>query len=250
MFVKNLILIFLFIPYFLFSQEFSFEINTNEGYIEIIYLLDNNKVFKISETVDEIYVFSSDSLAKNYLKTLNQNIIPKNKYQVGETTIFLNSVTSIDYYTNTTPSGSSGQIKSINDLIFTYAPDYSWNKNSGIIGELTQIGNTKITYWITAGYAEKGKFRGKIKSFGNKQFKYEGWSSWGEKAGMVGKLIFIGTIKINYYETDYDRGYKGKLKSIGTVEFIYFRDTYENKKADIVGKFQKQIGQDERLIIY
>ena len=67
---------------------------------------------------------------------------------------------------------------------------------------------------------------------------------------MVGKLIFIGTIKINYYETDYDRGYKGKLKSIGTVEFIYFRDTYENKKADIVGKFQKQIGQDERLIIY
>ena len=116
MFMKNLILIFLFIPYFLFSQEFSFEINTNEGYIKIIYLLDNNKVFKISETIDEIYVFSSDSLAKNYLKTLNQNIIPKNKYQVGETTIFLNSVTSIDYYTNTTPSCSSGQIKSINDL--------------------------------------------------------------------------------------------------------------------------------------
>ena len=217
MFVKNLILIFLFIPYFLFSQEFSFEINTNEGYIEIIHLLDNNKVFKISETVDEIYVFSSDSQAKNYLKTLNQNIIPKNKYQVGETTIFLNSVTSIDYYTNTTPSGSSGQIKSINDLIFTYAPDYDWNKNSGIIGELTQIGNTKITYWITAGYAEKGKFRGKIKSFGNKQFKYEGWSSWGEKTGMVGEITSIGTIKIYYYK------FISKFNYVNfTIHFCYY----------------------------
>ena len=250
MLMKNLIAIFLFIPSFLFSQEFSFDVNTNEGYIEIIYILDNNKVFKISETIDEIYVFSSDSIAKNYLQTLNHNIIPKNKYQLGLTTIFLNSVSSVDYYTNDSPSGSSGQIKSINDLIFTYAPDYNWNQNSGIIGELTEIGNTKISYWTDAGYTEKGKYRGKIKSLGNKQFKYEGWSSWGEKAGMVGKLIFIGTIKINYYETDYDRVYKGKLKSIGTVEFIYFRDTYENKKADIVGKFQKQIGQDERLIIY
>jgi len=119
--MKNLIAIFLFIPSFLFSQEFSFDVNTNEGYIEIIYILDNNKVFKISETIDEIYVFSSDSIAKNYLQTLNHNIIPKNKYQLGLTTIFLNSVSSVDYYTNDSPSGSSGQIKSINDLIFTYA---------------------------------------------------------------------------------------------------------------------------------
>tara|TARA_B110001452_G_scaffold33543_1_gene25989 strand:- start:809 stop:997 length:189 start_codon:yes stop_codon:yes gene_type:complete len=62
-------------------------------------------------------------LAKSYLKTLNQNIIPKNKYKLGETTIFLNSITSIDYYTNATNSGSSGQIKSINNLIFTYAQE-------------------------------------------------------------------------------------------------------------------------------
>ncbi len=249
-FMKNVIFIFLLIPSFLFSQEIGFDVNTNEGNIEIIYILDSNKVFKISETIDEVYIFSSDSLAKNYLQTLDQNRIPKNNYQLGETTIFLNSVSSIDYYTSDSPSGLSGQIKSINNLIFTYAADYSWNKNSGIVGELTQIGKTKITYWKAAGYAEKGKYRGKIKSLGNKQFKYEGWSSWGEKAGMVGKLISIGKIKINYYETDYDRGFKGKLKSIGAVKFIYFGETFNHKKANIVGKFKEQIGQDGRLIIH
>ena len=250
MFMKNLILIFLFIPSFVFSQKFSFDVNTNQGYIETIYIREDNKVFKISETIDEIYVFSSDSLAKNYLQTLDQNIIPRKKYQLGETAIFLHSASSIDYYTNDTPSGSSGQIKSINDLIFTYAPNYSWNKNSGVVGKLTQIGNNKITYWTTAGYTERGKYRGKIKSFGNKQFKYEGWSSWGEKVGMVGRLTSIGTITINYYETDYDKGYKGKIKSIGAVKFIFFGETFNNKKANIVGKFKERTGQDERLIIH
>ena len=250
MFMKNLFLIFLFIPYFLFSQEFSFDVNTNEGYIETIYIINNNKVFKISETIDEIYVFSSNSVAKNYLQTLNQNIIPKKKYQLGKTTIFLNSVSSIDYYINDTPSGTSGQIKSINDLIFTYSPNYIWNENSETVGELSQIGNTKVKYWITAGYTKKGKYRGKIKSFGNKEFKYEGWSSWGEKVGMTGKIKSIGNIKINYYDTDYDEGYKGKLKSIGTIKFIYFGDTFNEKKANIVGGFKGQTGQDGRLLIH
>ena len=248
--MKELILMFLFIPSFLYSQEFSFEVDTNEGSIDKIFLLDKNKIFKISETIDEIYIFSSDSLAKNYLQTLDQSIIPRRKFQVGETTLFLNSAASVDYYTNDTPSGSSGQIKAINDLIFTYAPDYSWNKNSGVVGKLTQIGNNKVTYWTDAGYTERGKYRGKIKSFANLHFKYEGWSSWGEKAGMVGKLTSIGTVKINYYETDYDKGFKGKLKSIGAIKFIYFGETFNNKKANIVGKFKQQTGQDVRLIIH
>lgn len=248
--MKNLIVILLFIPSCLFSQEFNFDVNTDEGCIEIIYIVDDNKVFKISETIDEIYVFSSNSLAKNYLLSLNHNVLPKNKYQLGATTIFLNSISSIDYYTNDSPSGSSGQIKSINDIRFTYAPNYNWNKNSGIVGELTQIGNTKIAYWTSAGYTERGKYRGKIKSVGNKQFKYEGWSSWGEKVGLVGKLNSVGTIRINYYETDYDRGYKGKLKSIGSVKFSYYRETFNNKKANIVGKFKNQTGQDRRLRIH
>ncbi|WP_435262039.1 hypothetical protein [Tenacibaculum sp. nBUS_03] len=67
---------------------------------------------------------------------------------------------------------------------------------------------------------------------------------------MVGRITSIGPIKINYYETDYDKGYKGKLKSIGTVKFIYFKDTYNNRKANIIGKFKQQKGQDRRLIIH
>ena len=67
---------------------------------------------------------------------------------------------------------------------------------------------------------------------------------------MVGRLTSIGPIIINYYETDYDKGYKGKLKSIGTVKFMYYGETTNNKKANIVGKFKQQVGQDERLIIY
>lgn len=248
--MKNLILIFLFIPFSLFSQELSFDVNTDEGYIETIYILDGNRVFKISQTIDEIYLFSTGSLAKNYLQTRDQNIIPKTKYQVGETTIFINSAGSVDYYTNNTPSGSSGQIKSINNLIFTYTPNNSWNENSGVVGKLSKIGNIKVTYWTASGYTEKGRYRGKIKSFGSKQFKYEGWSSWGERVGMVGRLISIGSIKTKYYETDYDKGYKGKLKSIGTVKFMYYGETTNNKKANIVGNFKQRVGQDERLIIY
>lgn len=248
--MKNIILIFLFITSYLYSQELSFDVNTDEGYIEFVYILDGNKVFKISETIDEIFLFSTDSLAKNYLQTRDQSIIPKKKYQVGETTIFINSVASVDYYTKNTPSGSSGQIKSINDLILTYIPNHIWNENSGVVGKLSKIGNVKVTYWTTSQYTEKGRYRGKIKSFDSKQFKYEGWSSWGEKAGMVGRLTSIGTIKINYYETDYDKGYKGKIKSIGTVKFMYFGKTYNNSKANIVGKFKQQLGEDERLIIH
>lgn len=250
MFTKNLFLILLFIPSFLFCQEFSFDVNTNEGFIETIYIRDDYKVFKISETIDEIYIFGSDSLAKNYLQTLNKSIIPKKKFQLGETAIFVNSVAHIEYYTNSTPLSSLGKIKSINDLTFNYAPEYSWNRNSGVTGKLIQIGNIKITYWTDAGYTEKGKYRGKIKSFGNKEFKYEGWSSWGEKAGMVGRLISIGSIKINYYETDYDKGYKGKLKSISTIEFIYYGESTNNKKAKIVGKLKQQTGQDERITVH
>ncbi len=194
--MKNLISIFLFIPSFLFSQEFSFEIDTNQGFIENMYILDDNKVLKISETIDEIYIFRSESVAKDYLQTLNNNFIPKIKYQLGTTTMFLDTVVSVDYYKNNTPSGSSGQIKSINNLTFTYVPNYSWNKNSGIVGKLSQIGNNKITYWTSAGYTEKSKYRGKIRSFGSKKFKYESWSNWGEKAGMVGRIISIDKIKL------------------------------------------------------
>jgi len=56
---------------------------------------------------------------------------------------------------------------------------------------------------------------------------------------MVGEITSIGTIKIYYYNTDYDKVYKGKLKSIGTVKFIYFGDIFNNNKANIVGKFKE-----------
>ncbi|WP_435262040.1 hypothetical protein [Tenacibaculum sp. nBUS_03] len=74
--MKNLILIFLFIPSLLLSQKFRFDVNTDQGYIETIYILDGNKVFNISETIDEIYLFSSSSLAKNYLQTRRSKYYP------------------------------------------------------------------------------------------------------------------------------------------------------------------------------
>jgi hypothetical protein len=248
--MKHLILVLFCLPFFVFSQDLRFEINTPQGFIENTYIIDDNTVIKISETIDEIYVFRSHAIAKSYLQTLNASMIPKIKFELQETSIFIDSVVSVDYYTNKTPSGSTGQIKSINNMLFTYAPDYSWNVNSGIVGKLTQIGNNKITYWTSAGYAEKGKYRGKIKSFGDKQFEYEGWSSWGEKAVMVGRVTSVGTITIKYYDTDYDQGYKGKLKSIGAVKFVYFGETFNNKKANIVGKFKLRTGQDKRFIVH
>ncbi|AUC15502.1 hypothetical protein BTO06_10275 [Tenacibaculum sp. SZ-18] len=240
----------LIIPSLLMCQEFSFDVNTNEGFIESVYILDGNRVIKISESIDEIYQFKSSSRAKDFLQNRDYSSIPKNKYQVGETTIFMNSVSSVEYYTSNTSSGLSGQIKSINNLTFTYAPDNSWNKNSGVVGKLTKIGNVSITYWTSAGYTERGRYRGKIKSLGGRQFQYEGWSNWGEKARIVGKLTSIGKLKINYYETDYDRGYKGKLKSIGKVKFVYYGETRTNSKANIVGKFKQRLGKDLRLTIH
>jgi hypothetical protein len=63
---------------------------------------------------------------------------------------------------------------------------------------------------------------------------------------MVGRITTIGTVKINYYDTDYDKGYKGKIKSVGTIKFSYFGETSNNKKANIVGKFKFRTGQDTK----
>ena len=84
---------------------------------------------------------------------------------------------------------------------------------------------------------------------GNKRFKYKPWSSSSQKAGIVGNITSIGNFRINYYETDYDIGFKGKLKSIGLAKFIYYRDISENRKSGIVGKFKKQTGNDSNIII-
>ncbi len=205
--------------------------------------------FDISKTIDEIYIFSTAIQAKKFFLNINQIDKPENIFQLGGTNVYVDTVVSVSYYTNNSYSGSFGQVKTINGLDFTYTSNSSWNKNSGVEGKISKVGNKKITYWTDAGYTERGNYRGNIKSFGTKQFKYEGWSSWGEKAGMVGQLINLGDLKIDYYDTDYDIGYKGKLKSIGNVKFIYFDNSYNNKKANIVGKFKERTGQDRRFII-
>jgi hypothetical protein len=242
--MKYLIFVIYLIPSLLFSQGIRFHVNYDEGSIEKTFLLEKNMLFNTSGTIKEIYIFSSNSIAQKYLTTLDQSIKPKKKYNIGKTTLFLDSIVSISYYTYDTPSGSNGQIKSINNTTFTYNTDNSFYKNAGVVGEISKIGGIEIRYYTDAGYA-----RGKIKSLGNKIFKYEAWSSWGEKAGMVGEITSIGIIKINYYDTDYDIGFKGKLKSIGSIQLIYFDDKYENRKANIVGKFKQQYGNDSRLII-
>jgi len=56
--MKHLILVILLIPSLLFSQDFRFQVDYDEGSIEQTFLLENNKLFNISGTIDEIYVFS------------------------------------------------------------------------------------------------------------------------------------------------------------------------------------------------
>ena len=244
--MKHLILVILLIPTILFSQDHRFQIDYNEGSIKKTFLIENNKLFKISGTIEEIYIFSSNSIAKEYLTNLDQSLKPRIKYRIGKTTLFVDSAESISYYSINTPSGSIGQIKSINNITFTYLSKASFNQNAGVVGELSKIGNIKVNYYTDLA---KGKHRGKIKYLGNKKFNYQPWSTWGEKAGIVGELTSIGNMKINYYDTDYAIGFKGKLKSIGNVKFTYFLDKAENRIAGIVGKFKQQTGKDSRLII-
>ena len=246
----KLFLIILFIPSFVFSQEFGFKIHSSMRSPGTIYLRDVNKIFRISSSIDAVYVFRTSDEAKMYLNTLHDDKIPRISYQIGSIRIYVHELKSVNYYMNNSPLGSIGDIKSINNLVFTYANNSSWNSRSGVVGKLTKIGDTKITYWTASGYTEKGQYRGKIKSVGNKLFMYEMWTSYGEKIGIVGNLIKVGSIKINYFETDYDKGFQGNLKSIGDLKFSYFNETYNNKKANIVGKFKEQTGQDPRIIIY
>ena len=248
--MKNLIYIILICPLIALGQEFGFKISSKIGSPESLYLMDDNRVYKITSTIDEIYVFKSEEEAKIYMSNINLNILPPINYQIGSTKIYLNELNSVNYYMNDSNLGSQGYIKSINDIEFTYANNNSWNNRSGITGKLTKIGNTPITYHTASGYTEKGQYRGKIKSVGHKNFIYEGWTSYGEKIGIVGKLIKIGDVEINYFETDYDKGFQGKLKSIGAVNFNYFIENTINKKAGIVGKFKDQTGKDSRIVIY
>lgn len=247
---RKLFLIVLLIPTYVFSQEFGFKISYTMGSPESLYLMDDNRVYKITSTIDEIYVFKTGEQAKIYMKNINLNILPPINYQIGNAKIHLHESNSVTYYMNDSNLGSQGNIKSINDIVFTYANNSSWNNRSGVTGKLTKIGNTPITYHTASGYTEKGGYRGKIKSVGDKNFIYEGWTGYGEKIGIVGKLIKIGDVKINYYKTDYDKGFQGKLKSIGAVKFNYFIENAINKKAGIVGKFKDQTGKDSRIVIY
>ena len=247
---KKLFFIIFLIPTCIFSQEFGFKISDKMSSPESLYLMDDNRVYKISSTIDEIYVFKTDEQAKIYMNNIYSEMLPPINYQIGNVKIYLYELNSVTYYMIDSNLGSQGNIKSINDIVFTYANNNSWNNRSEVTGKLTKIGNTPITYHTASGYTEKGRYRGKIKSVGDKNFAYEGWTGYGEKIGIVGKLIKIGHVKIQYYETDYDKGFQGKIKSIGAVKFNYFLENAINKKANIVGKFKNQTGKDLRIVIY
>ncbi len=248
--MKALLLLLFILPSMLYSQQIAFETDNEKGELTKTYLLEKSTLFIITDSVEAIYIFPSVEKAKEYLTTLDKSLQPKKHFKLSGTDLYVQDTKAVNYYTTTTPSGTVGQIKSVNGTTFTYANNSRYHRNADIIGRLTKIGNIKITYWTDAGHTEKGKYRGKLKSIGSIKFKYEGWTSWGEKAGMVGKITQVGKIQIGYYETDYDKGFKGKLKSIGKVTFSYFKDTFKNGKAGIVGKFREQNGKDDRIIIH
>ncbi|MGY8954315.1 MAG: hypothetical protein ACKVJP_13230, partial [Flavobacteriales bacterium] len=82
------------------------------------------------------------------------------------------------------------------------------------------------------------------------KFSYEIWSSYSKNAGYVGKLISIGNIKIKYYEAwNTNEGFIGKLKTIGNIEFTYYKNTFNNRNANITGKYKTSIGNDKRIIV-
>lgn len=252
--MKYIILLVLLIPGLSFSQEISFEIDNDNGSIKKTLLIEKNKLFNISDSgiIDDIFIFSSSALAKQYLNTLEESIIPRKKIKIGETTLFFDSYKSISYFTGRyipggVTSGSIGKVSAIDGLKFKYASDADFNKRGGISGKLTQIGTTKINYHVAA--SEKGKYRGKVKSIGNKKFTYEMYTAWADKAGYVGEVTSIGMLKIKYYDTDYDKKFKGKLKSIGKVLFKYYPETVTNTRAKLVGKFKEQTGEDKRFVI-
>ncbi|KJG37521.1 hypothetical protein UA32_12870 [Photobacterium angustum] len=248
--MRRLMLVLLFFPSLLLAKEYSFNVDFNRGDISTFFIAEGNKVYRITQSIDAIYIFNSHARAQSFVAQPNTRSKPSTAVNVGDTRVYVDKIDAIDYYTSNSMSGSAGQVKSINGLSFSYLSDSSTYKNAGVVGKLSKVGNTKVTYWVDAGYTVKGKYRGKIRTLGNQSFKYESWSSWGEKNGMVGKLISLGPINIDYYDTDYDLGYKGKLKSVGKVNFSYYRDTSTNQKANIVGKFKEQKGRDSRLTVY
>ena len=252
--MKKLTFILSLLPYVLLSQDYAFEVDKDEGAIEYIYVLSDNNVFKISNSIDEVYIFNEESTAREYLKTLDEDLLPKDGFQDGGQdggiSIFIDNAIDVDYYTATNYYGSKGQIESINNITFTYVPDYSYNESKGTIGNLTSIGGLKITHIPAYSYNIKAGKAGKLESIGDKDFEYEPWSTWGEGVGMVGVPTKAGAIDIKYYETDYHDGFKGKVRSIGNIEFTYYGNTYTNKNADIVGKFESQTGNDTRLVVH
>ncbi|WP_318500365.1 hypothetical protein [Photobacterium leiognathi] len=248
--MRKLLLVLLFLPSYLLAKEYSFNVDFNQGDISTYFVADGSNVYRISHTIDAIYIFNTRAQAQHFVSSPNNRSEPSTVVNIGDTSVYVDKIDAIDYYTSNSMYGSAGQVKSINGLSFSYLSDSSIYKNAGVVGKLSKVGNTKVSYWVDAGYTVKGKYRGKIRTLGNKSFKYESWSSWGEKNGMVGKLISLGAINIDYYDTDYDLGYKGKLKSVGKVNFSYYRDNSTNKKANIVGMFKEQKGTDPRLTVF
>ena len=248
--IKYLTCILFLFPTFIFGQEVRFKTNTNEGSLSDIYILKKNFVFKInsSRIIDEIISFSADSIAKDYFVNPNQNLISHQGISIGGgATLYLENYKSINYYTNN-KAGNNGKISSVDNLKLKYAEDKSYNRNSNTVGLLTQIDDIKIQYHIEAGGYSRD--RGKIKSIGDLKFSYEIWSSYSKNAGYVGKLISIGNIKIKYYEAwNTNEGFIGKLKTIGNIEFTYYKNTFNNRNANITGKYKTSIGNDKRIIV-
>jgi len=93
--MRKLFLIVLLIPTYVFSQEFGFKISYTMGSPESLYLMDDNRVYKITSTIDEIYVFKTGEQARIYMKNINLNISPPINYQIGNAKIYLHESNSV-----------------------------------------------------------------------------------------------------------------------------------------------------------
>ncbi len=110
------------------------------GSPESLYLMDDNRFYQISSTIDEIYFFKTGAQAKIYMNNIYLDILPPINYQIGNAKISCHELKTVTYYMNDNKLGSQGNIKSVNNIVFTDANNNSRNNCSGVTSKLTKIG--------------------------------------------------------------------------------------------------------------
>ena len=110
------------------SQNIGFEVDNNKGTIDNILLKENQIIFEISSTANEIkniYVFSNQSTADRFLRNPVFDLKPRRKMELHKgVDLYIDTYTNVDY-----------------------AKNYTDNVRAEIVGSVVQIDDIKIEYF-------------------------------------------------------------------------------------------------------